>query len=139
MTSGSGTSCGEGACSRWAAERPWTHARGVSGKPGPAAYDCCAAEREQAPSAQEPCLFLADRHGCRLLLPGPTQRRVQIHLGDQLRQPISDQPLLRTIQRALCVEKHQVAVDADAITVFGQGVVVLAGLDKGAMGGELSV
>ena len=45
--------CGEGACSRWAAKRPQNHSTQLHQVDRMyRVYDCCAAEREQAPSPQ---------------------------------------------------------------------------------------
>ncbi|MCY1172553.1 hypothetical protein D9M73_126890 [compost metagenome] len=63
-------------------------------------------------------------------VPAATQRLVQIHLANQLRQTIADQGLLRAEQLALGVEEGQVAVDPDAVAALGQAVVILVGADK---------
>lgn len=60
-----------------------------------------------------------------MFLPPLTQRRIQVHLRYQLRQPVTDQALLRGEQRALRIEERQVAVHANPVTVFGQVVVTL--------------
>ncbi|SCW38632.1 hypothetical protein SAMN03159424_00773 [Pseudomonas sp. NFACC05-1] len=44
--------CGEGACSRWAAQRPQTYHQGLSGGLRPA-FRLLRSQREQAPSPQE--------------------------------------------------------------------------------------
>gem|GEM_PF-6987488 len=66
----------------------------------------------------------------RITLPPPTQRRIQIHLRHQLRQPINNQRLLRTEQRPLRIQKHQITVHPTAIPVLSQVVIRLVGPNK---------
>ncbi|MGF6329946.1 hypothetical protein ABH909_002824 [Pseudomonas sp. BS3782 TE3695] len=49
-----GSFCGEGACSRWVAQQPYAVIAVRLKQSVLWFHDCCAAEREQAPSPQKP-------------------------------------------------------------------------------------